>query len=107
MLAARSINDPGIRLMPGGPIQDKLLLPGIYDPGMILLLKDKINNNDLVGWGGLMAAVINQARLDAARGDQEAIEWLKSDQCFDYCYALGGFEHAHILTWLKRGKLTQ
>jgi len=88
--------------------QYDLLLPGIYDPGIVLLLKGKANNDDFVvlGWSGLMAAVINQAKIDAKRGDQEAIEWLKSDQCFDYCYALG-FEHANILDWLKRGKLKQ
>jgi len=88
--------------------QDKLWLPGYYDPGIVLLLKGKANNDDFVvlGWSGLMAAVINQAKIDAKRGDQEAIEWLKSDQCFDYCYALG-FEHANILDWLKRGKLKQ
>jgi hypothetical protein len=88
--------------------QYDLLLPGIYDPGIVLLLKDKVNNDDFVvlGWSGLMLAVINQAKIDASKGDQEAIEWLKSDQCYDICYSLG-FEHANILDWLKRGKLKQ
>ena len=89
-------------------IKPDLLLPGIYDPGMMLLLKDEVHPDDFVGlgWSGLMAAVINQAKIDAARGDQEAIDWLQSDQCFDFCVGLG-FEHANILDWLKRGKLTQ
>jgi len=88
--------------------QDKLWLPGYYDPGIVLLLKGKANNDDFVvlGWSGLMAAVINQAKIDAKRGDQEAIEWLQSDRCFDFCVGLG-FEHANILDWLKRGKLKQ
>jgi len=88
--------------------QYDLLLPGIYDPGIVLLLKGKANSDDfaVLGWVGLMLAVINQAKIDASRGDQEAIEWLKSDQCYDICYSLG-FEHANILRWLKRGKLKQ
>jgi len=89
---------------------EDLSLPGIgiYDPGIVLLLKGKPNNDDFVvlGWRGLMLAVINQAKIDASKGDQEAIEWLKSDQCYDICYSLG-FEHANILDWLKRGKLKQ
>jgi hypothetical protein len=87
-------------------IYEDLLLPGIYDPGMVLLLKGKINNNDPVGYGGLMFAIVRQAKIDAARGSKEAIEWLKSDQCFDYCFAVG-FEHKNVLDWLKRGKYTK
>ena len=84
---------------------DDLLLPGIYDPEVLLLLKDIAEEDYPVGWSGLMFAVIDQARIDAAQGDQTAAEWLASDQCFDYCYALG-FEHENILAWLKCRKFT-
>lgn len=89
-------------------IKPDLLLPG-YDPGaLVLLLKDKVHPDDFVGlgWGGLMAAIVHQAKIDAARGDQEAIDWLKSDHCYDICYSLG-FEHKNILDWLKRRELKQ
>jgi len=86
--------------------QDDLLLPGYYDLEILLLLSDILEDYPVVGFTGLMAAIIAQAGLDVLSGDLEAAEWLKSDQCFDYCYALG-YEHKHILDWLKRRKLTQ
>lgn len=91
---------PNLQVTPYMFNQYDLLLPGIYNPGMVLLLKGKVNNNDLVGWSGLMVAVIHQAKIDAIRGEQTAAQWLASDQCFDYCYALG-FEHENILAWLE------
>ena len=100
MLVASSINSIG--LIPGGPLQDKLWLPGL--PGRIALVcKSKIKNNLLVGYRGLMAAIINQARIDAEAGDQEAMDWLIDDQCFDYCFALG-FDHANIMAWISEQK---
>ena len=80
--------------------QYDLLLPGIYDPEMVLLLKDKVNNKDPVGWSGLIFAIVRQAKIDAMRGDQAAIDWLSCDVCQEYCFALG-FEHSNILNWLK------
>ena len=79
---------------------EDLLLPGIYDPGIVLLLKDKVDNNDLVGWGGLVCAIFKQARIDAARGNKEATDWLKSDVARSYCILLD-YEHRNILTWLN------
>ena len=93
MLAASN----SIGLMPGGPLQDRLWLPGL--PGQCLVCKGKINNDLLVGYRGLMAAIINQARIDAIHGDQEALDWLVGEVCSDFCITLG-FEHANILDWI-------
>ena len=78
-----------------------LLLPGYYDPVAVLLLKDIAEEDYPAGWSGLMYAVISQARLDALEGDQEAAQWLASDECLDYCCALD-FNHKNILRWLKK-----
>jgi len=85
--------------------QRKLIMPGSNTSKMILC-KDKINNDDPVGYRGLMTAVIQQASIDAMAGDQEAAAWLGSDRCFDFCFALG-YEYANIRQWLKKKKLIQ
>ena len=87
-------------------IYEDLLLPGIYDPEIVLLLKDKANNKDPVGFTGLIAAVLKQARLDAMAGDQEAIEWLAGDLCFDMCFALR-FNHNNVIAWLEKESVKQ
>jgi len=85
--------------------QLEVLLPGIYDPGIALLIKDKVNNKDPVGFTGLMAAILEQARVDALAGDLEAIEWLAGDLCFDMCYALR-FNHNNVIAWLENERIT-
>lgn len=78
--------------------QHKLLLPGIYFNKLLLC---SVKNSDPVGWSGLVAAVIRQAGLDVLRGDEEAAEWLLSEQCRDYCKALG-YSHENIDLWLEQ-----
>ena len=83
----------------------EILFPGIYNPGIASLIKDKVNNKDPVGFTGLMAAIINQARIDALAGDLEAIEWLAGDMAFDLCYALR-FNHNNVIAWLENERIT-
>jgi hypothetical protein len=78
--------------------QHKLVMPGIDINKLILC---SVKNSDPVGWSGLVAAVIRQAGLDVLRGDEEAAEWLLSEQCRDYCQALG-FKHENIELWLEQ-----
>jgi len=89
--------------------QLEVLLPGLYDPGIALLFRDPSDdpkNNAPVGYTGLMAAIISQAKIDALAGDQEAIEWLQSDLCFDCCFALN-FNHENVIAWIAKEFIKQ
>ena len=55
----------------------------------------------LVGFKGLMAAIVFQAWVEASGGDPEAMEWLAGDDCFNHCFVIG-FNHAIIINWVKK-----
>ena len=105
MLAASSINQDLIIHASRAMIQhDDLLFPGLFELTSIVLVK--VNNKDPVGFTGLMAAVLKQARIDALAGDQEAIDWLAGDLCFDMCFALR-FNHKNVIAWLQKERISQ
>ena len=90
-------------------IRPELLFPGVYDPVVWVCAdrsKDLVKDYGLVGYKGLMAAVVYQAKIEAQRGDQEAINWLASDDCREYCQAID-FNHKCILIWLIDQELKQ
>jgi len=92
---------------PGMFHQSRLLLPGLDISRVFVCSKrapDLVKDHGLSGWPGVMAAVLYQAKIDALAGDQLVIDWLASDQCADYCLAIG-FNHANILSWLTRREI--
>jgi len=98
---------PEIGISPGALDQSRLELPGWFDPAVWLCadrIKDLVADYGLTGYAGLMAGVIWQARADALAGDQEAIDWLRSADCLDYCQAVG-FNSAIIRSWLINREL--
>jgi len=58
-------------------------------------------NHGIVGWKGLMAAVVWQAKQEAEAGDPNAHKWLKSEDCVNYCDALR-YNNKLILSWSTR-----
>lgn len=66
--------------------------------------KDFVDDFALVGFRGLMAAVLLQAQIDAEGGDNDALNWLLSDLTDDYCIALG-FNARIIPAWILKKKL--
>ena len=50
---------------------------------------------------GLMTAILYQGWLDATFGDLEAMDWLGSDDCADYCISVN-FNHNIILNWVNK-----
>ena len=53
----------------------------------------------LVGFKGLMTAILYQAWEDANNGDPEALDWLETEAA-DYCISVN-FNHNIILNWVN------
>jgi hypothetical protein len=92
----------------GQGVLDPLLLPD--QPGLACRPKrrkgscDFVKDFGLVGYPGIIAAVLLQAQLDAEGGDTDALNWLLSDLADDFCIAVG-FNARIIPAWILKKKL--
>lgn len=64
-------------------------------------IPDSPADHGITGWAGVITGVLYQAKNEAEAGNLEAIEWLKSDDCYDYCMAIN-YNHNLVLAWLTR-----
>ena len=91
-------------------VKQLLILPGLLELANSTLTNysmtrkrgdDLVADQALDGYRGLMAAVVFQAKEEAEHGSLEALSWLNSDHCADYCIALG-VDHKAIIKWVDR-----
>ena len=64
-------------------------------------IPDQPADNGITGWPGIITGVLYQARQEAWEGDISADKWLKSDDCREFCVAIG-FNHNIVLDWVKK-----
>lgn len=93
---------PAVGISPGVLNWSRLSLPGSYlgNIALVCVPVDLVKKYGLVGYKGLMAAVIYQAQVDAKGGNMAAVDWLISDEAAEYCQAIQ-FNHAIVMSWTK------
>ena len=76
---------------------------GVLSRTSVLEIPDSPADQGITGYAGVMAGVLWQARNEALAGDNSAREWLESDDCADFCVAVG-FDHNLVLQWIRKPK---
>lgn len=68
-----------------------------------LEIPDSPADQGITGYAGIIAGVLWQARNEALAGESTAQEWLKSDDCADFCVAIN-YDHNLVLKWIRKPK---